>query len=103
METLVLNKICEKCRYFLLIKKSTSVSATVFPCNACKNNPYLADHYTEEMIPCPFCGSEACIRTYEYDDTTNYSVACTEEDCGIEFGMFSTREEAIRRWNTRIK
>lgn len=59
---------------------------------------------TEELKRCPFCGGYASLIS-EYDvesDQGFYYVYCTK--CGVEQGYYSkTQEEAIEKWNRRVK
>lgn len=65
----------------------------------------------EKLKPCPFCGGEAYIAEYEprlLRPVRNhpYSVWCNE--CELAFGwdcdyggIFDTKEEAVKAWNSR--
>lgn len=66
-----------------------------------------------ELKPCPFCGGEAWLHSYEFHmGTGGYSVLCKNENCPLVFGeytgdgylegVFYTEAEAIEAWNTRI-
>lgn len=52
---------------------------------------------------CPFCGSRALVKTYDYhidDDVFHtYCVECTH--CHVETVEKAEREEAIHDWNQR--
>ena len=60
---------------------------------------------SEKLKPCPFCGSEAEVRTDENDE---YYVSCTEcfalvGYCADTWAEYETEEEAIDAWNTRTE
>jgi len=51
---------------------------------------------------CPFCGNNAEWVGYSGGVTIDsHFVKCTNPDCNISIGPYSTEEEAIKRWNTR--
>ena len=52
----------------------------------------------KELLPCPFCGGEA--ELFDYPEMKAYCVACLE--CGVETLIYSSKEKAIKAWNTRI-
>jgi len=60
----------------------------------CDINEIITD---QELEPCPFCGGNADIRTYEDDGSL---VHCTKCDALIEY-WFKTEEEAADAWNRR--
>jgi Lar family restriction alleviation protein len=48
---------------------------------------------------CPFCGSEAEM----WEDQDGECIAqCYSRHCGVIPGIWTTREQAIAQWNTRI-
>ena len=55
-----------------------------------------------ELMPCPFCGGEGCIKRHEfigYADT--FGVVCL--DCGAETRQFfADKKTAIDAWNRRV-
>ena len=71
------------------------------------------------LIKCPFCGklkatvatakqTEECkfyetCSNFEYDECSMFTVVCdvNQGGCGSSVGYYTTKEEAIRRWNTR--
>lgn len=58
----------------------------------------------EEFKPCPFCGSEAEFNSYMFPVNPNLVyVLCSNENCIFlkEDTPFSSKEEAIKAWNTR--
>jgi Lar family restriction alleviation protein len=62
------------------------------------------------MKPCPFCGeSNAIVCDTEYGNGgQSYAVSCRTRDChGVIFklgyGLFDTKEKAIKAWNHREK
>ena len=52
-----------------------------------------------ELLPCPFCGSEADIVVY--GATGEHTVECLE--CGAEGATEYDEAKAIEAWNTRIE
>jgi hypothetical protein len=60
-----------------------------------------------ELKRCPECGANTCLVEFPsalaYPDV-EWSVRCTVCD-GLDsrFGWFSTKEDAIKAWNTRAK
>ena len=56
----------------------------------------------QELLPCPFCGSESVLRTTQYGDEFYVDcVGCPIVGNGYGNGGFYTKEEAITLWNTR--
>lgn len=60
------------------------------------------------LLPCPFCGSEAAIKENTFLDSCfsdpQYDIMCTNKDCYLCDGadwMFNTKEEAAILWNKR--
>lgn len=51
-----------------------------------------------QLLPCPFCGSEAWPFKHDSPYTTEHSVRCSEGCC--EIGD-ECEEDAVRQWNTR--
>lgn len=72
---------------------------------------------SDELKPCPFCGSESaphvtdCIETMvchniaECDDETLFWVTCSvlRGGCGAEAGYVRTKSEAVAAWNARAE
>ena len=66
--------------------------------------------YDEKLLPCPFCGNEADTSDGGYSGE-NYLVRCisgrVDNDLpacpASEGAVYKTKEEAIKRWNNRIK
>ena len=62
-----------------------------------------------ELLPCPFCGSEAekLVKTRNDSDYLNYhiyDVGCTNDECYLCEGAdwaFDNFEEVAKFWNTR--
>lgn len=54
---------------------------------------------SEELKPCPFCGSED-VRTFETNDRDWYA---TCDGCGANTSYWSTEDEVRRRWNSRAE
>ena len=59
------------------------------------------------MLPCPFCGSDRVgFCETDYQERKAYAISCTTKGChgvvwALGFGLFESREEAIRGWNIR--
>ena len=79
-------------------------------CHKCGLNKYAGSvcryawldlEYKEELMPCPFCGSEASINS----GTEDHYVVCRNDDCAAALiaRSFSSIEEAIAAWNRRAK
>lgn len=61
----------------------------------------MTDNRTTELLPCPFCGSEARMLGTEHQW---FNPACSNPDCGCEWtDSYTTEAEAIAAWNTRAK
>ena len=58
---------------------------------------------TTELMPCPFCGSEAQMTLRNIGDSGEdfWSVECFNPECGCDFCLYYTEAEAIAAWNTR--
>ena len=61
---------------------------------------------TDELKPCPFCGSEGKLKVADgiLDDYTMFYCYCPNGKCiagGTDW--FRSREEAIEAWNTRAE
>jgi len=56
-----------------------------------------------ELKPCPFCGSEADVHPHNFGDSkkTDYTIYCSNKDCGSSFCWYDTPEESIKAWNKR--
>lgn len=54
---------------------------------------------SEELKPCPFCGSEAWLFEGEGKE---FFVYCTNHDCNAEGRIMDDRAKAVRRWNRRV-
>ena len=52
----------------------------------------------EELKKCPFCGGEARINAYGFNQ---YSVECL--NCGAETSREQGVENAIQAWNKRVE
>lgn len=69
----------------------------------------------KELKPCPFCGSEAWVYSYEWHrGTGGYSVLCKNPDCPLDLGggytedgypegKYKTKADAIEAWNNRVQ
>lgn len=62
---------------------------------------------SEDLKPCPFCGSQGHLEEIEPEftatKTTMFAAACSNEGCGawILAHKFDRRTDAIKAWNTR--
>lgn len=53
-----------------------------------------------KLKPCPFCGGEAKISTYDWGySVKEYWIYCHSCDCAS--GSYHSKEEAIETWNRR--
>ena len=57
------------------------------------------------LKPCPHCGSDVELKHYKANHNDWWYVACSE--CGIAMDPLlwdtQTKEQAIERWNKRVK
>lgn len=51
------------------------------------------------MISCPFCGSEPDFEKNRFDESTLFSLWCSE--CRVSTRWFKTRELCVEAWNLR--
>jgi len=62
----------------------------------------------KDMLPCPFCGSEAMVDTIDPNADSPWVASCTNEesDCaGVIYrpnAFYGTRDAAIAAWNYRV-
>jgi Lar family restriction alleviation protein len=54
---------------------------------------------SEDIKPCPFCGSEENLEK----DGTFYEIVCSNYECGAEINSFKNKEHTIEVWNHRVK
>ncbi|MCA6395469.1 MAG: Lar family restriction alleviation protein [Cytophagales bacterium] len=60
---------------------------------------------TDKLKTCPWCGSEAVMRSHESHLNANpimYSAMCSEECCECPSGWHKSEKTATKRWNTRV-
>jgi hypothetical protein len=57
---------------------------------------------SEELKPCPFCGSKAFVK-YEEGSALLVGIYCENTNCGIQpfTSLFDDLDETIKAWNTR--
>ena len=68
--------------------------------------PVIVEAKPEELLPCPFCGSECA---FEHDDgamSATWSVFCRDMEEGCPIGLtnslgYMRRVEAAKAWNKR--
>jgi len=56
-----------------------------------------------ELLPCPFCGSQAYVsedQSSDYDIHWTWHVDCT--GCGATIDFKSTKEQAVNAWNSKV-
>lgn len=53
-----------------------------------------------ELKPCPFCGGKASIMRYHHISNASY---CYCKSCKVKMPNSLTKEEAIKKWNTRTE
>ena len=53
-----------------------------------------------KLLDCPFCGSKAYVGKEYF--ATCWTIGCSECFCLFE-RYFNSKEEAIKKWNERIK
>ena len=57
---------------------------------------------SEELKPCPFCGTPAVVHITEYDrGSETYTIDCSHMNCGGSPGVYDSSEEAVNQWNSR--
>lgn len=57
---------------------------------------------SDELKPCPFCGSEATMQdTEDWSPYSRWMVRCTE--CGMDTGGRESKSAAISAWNARAE
>lgn len=59
------------------------------------------ENNTPELLPCPFCGSDAVQREKICSGPYRFGVGCTK--CLCDIIGYLTEEESIKAWNTRAK
>lgn len=64
----------------------------------------IADVEGVELKPCPFCGSQAVLRTTAWDEKDilrRYWAKCSNDDCGITTKAVHPPDMAMKAWNDR--
>lgn len=57
-----------------------------------------------DLLPCPFCGSNALLhhdRSSDYERNWTFVVYCSHAQCAADGGHHRSKEQAIFQWNTR--
>lgn len=54
---------------------------------------------TPDLLPCPFCGGEACYDFFPGEG--EHGVCCLGRECGASVEGFDSMETAFSAWNTR--
>jgi len=62
---------------------------------------------SDEILPCPFCGSDAKAMRLDFGGGTVWGVFCDEDfedeySHGHFIDNYKTKEEAVAAWNTRM-
>ena len=57
---------------------------------------------SEQLKPCPFCGSEAAIINTgnHFPDAIFYRIVC-KSSCTMQGRLYRTIEESVKAWNMR--
>lgn len=53
----------------------------------------------DQLKPCPLCGSEVKISSWDFSDHTSYHIQCPE--CELETNIYYSKKELIDYWNRR--
>jgi Lar family restriction alleviation protein len=56
---------------------------------------------SEELKPCPFCGSEAALGGMGVSVDVFYYVDCTDASCETGTRGFNSKTDAVDHWNRR--
>jgi hypothetical protein len=67
------------------------------------SKPMITDKLSEELKPCPFCGSSASCHNTVAPPHNDWVPYCTNLDCSVEISgrVFLSKQEAVDFWNTR--
>lgn len=79
-------------------KDTFAASALLASCDGYITQRKWFEMMSNELKPCPFCGSEADLFTLA---KSMYTVDCTNTDCLAGSGIGHTEEEAVELWNRR--
>ena len=60
---------------------------------------------TEELKPCPFCGSDPIIEEDRASEKERFIMICGNVNCPVHIytGWYETEDKAIKAWNTRAE
>lgn len=56
---------------------------------------------SDRLLSCPFCGGEAGIDSDKIGKGKSLYYAYCKNDCITQYGYYSSKESAIKAWNTR--
>jgi hypothetical protein len=59
------------------------------------------DKPTPELLPCPFCGGEACTKEWTVGSHDQIKIWCDSEHCEVYPSVFGNKISKIIAWNTR--
>ena len=61
----------------------------------------MSDKTSDRLLSCPFCGGEAGIDSDKIGKGKSLYYAYCKNDCITQYGYYSSKESAIKAWNTR--
>jgi Lar family restriction alleviation protein len=68
-------------------------------CQPSEGVPCVYDQ--NDLLPCPFCGSQVALSVLEDDEPGEIISAWVHCPCGIEMHERRTEAEAVAKWNCR--